>query len=180
MLRLGPLDESRKSHALEVIERNAEMQARLIEDLDVSRIAAGQLRLHVEAIALHRVVAAAIDAVRPAAESKSLRVSWSMRVTSPMYGDPARLQQVVLEPPDERREVHPGGGTIAVDAAEEAGAVRIAVADSGEGIPKHFRSRLFDTSAATTNTCRSRSTSTCSCRPSHGFEVRREGQKPAD
>ena len=95
MLRLGPLDESRKSHALEVIERNAEMQARLIEDLDVSRIAAGQLRLHIEAIDLHRVVAAAIDAVRPAAESKSLRVSWSMRVTSPMYGDPARLQQVV-------------------------------------------------------------------------------------
>ena len=82
MLRRGILDESRQSHALDVIERNAEMQARLIEDLlDVSRIMVGQLRLHVQPINLPGVIEAAIDAIRPAADNKSLRVSSSVRVT---------------------------------------------------------------------------------------------------
>ncbi len=82
MLQSGLFAESRRSHALDVIERNAVMQARLIEDLlDVSRIAVGQLRLHVEPVNLRAVVEAAIDAVRPAAANKSVQVSSSVQVT---------------------------------------------------------------------------------------------------
>ena len=146
MLRRGILDESRRSHALQVIERNAEMQARLIEDLlDVSRIMFGQLRLDIDQIRVQDVIEAAIDAVRPAAENKSLRVSSSVRVTSEMYGDARRLQQVVWNLLSNAVKFTPPGGVIEVDAAEEDSTVRIAVKDSGEGIPAPFRSRLFDT-----------------------------------
>lgn len=146
MLRRGILEDSRRSHALDVIERSAEMQARLIEDLlDVSRITVGQLRLHVESVDLRGVIDAAIDAVRPAAENKSLQVSSSVRVTSAVYGDAGRLQQVVWNLVSNAVKFTPSGGVISVDAAEEGGIVRIVVTDSGEGIPAQFRSRLFDT-----------------------------------
>jgi PAS domain S-box-containing protein len=145
MLRLGILDESRRSHALDVIERNADMQARLIEDLlDVSRIMVGQLRLHLEPVDLPGVIAAAIDAVRPAAENKRLRVSSSIHVASPVYGDAARLQQVIWNLLANAVKFTPSGGAVSVDASEDGGAVRIVVTDSGEGIPPGFRPRLFD------------------------------------
>ena len=145
MLRRGILDESRRSHALDVIERNAEMQARLIEDLlDVSRIMVGQLRLHVQPINLPGVIEAAIDAIRPAADNKSLRVSSSVRVTSTVYGDEGRLQQVVWNLLTNAVKFTPSGGVISVDAAEQDGHVRIIVSDSGEGIPAQFQSRLFE------------------------------------
>jgi PAS domain S-box-containing protein len=146
MLRRGVLDESRQSHALDVIQRNAEMQARLIEDLlDVSRLMVGQLRLHIEQIDLRAVVETAIDAIRPAAENKALRVSSSVRITSAMYGDVGRLQQVVWNLLTNAVKFTPSGGTISVDAAEQDDAVRLVVTDSGEGIPPQFRSRLFET-----------------------------------
>ena len=145
MLRRGILDESRQSHALGVIERNAEMQARLIEDLlDVSRIVVGQLQLHVQPTNLGAVIEAAIDAIRPAAENKSLRVTSSVRVTSPVYGDAGRLQQVVWNLLTNAIKFTPSGGVISVDAAEHDGHVRIVVTDSGEGIPAQFQSRLFE------------------------------------
>jgi PAS domain S-box-containing protein len=146
MLRRGILDESRRSHALEVIERNAEMQARLIEDLlDVSRIMAGQLRLHIERIDLRGVIEAAIDAIRPAAENRSLRVFSSVRVTSAVYGDAGRLQQVVWNLLANSVKFTPPRGTISVDAVEEDGTVGIVVTDSGEGFPAQFKGRLFET-----------------------------------
>ena len=146
MLRRGILDESRRAHALDVIERNAEMQARLIEDLlDVSRIMVGQLRLHMQPINLRGVIDAAIDAIRPAAENKSVQVSSSVRVTSPVYADAGRLQQVLWNLLTNAVKFTPSGGAISVEAAEEDGTVRIVVTDSGEGIPAQFKSRLFET-----------------------------------
>lgn len=145
MLRRGILDESRRSHALDVIERNAEMQARLIEDLlDVSRIMVGQLRLHHEPVDLRRIIDEAMDAVRPATENKSLRIASSVRVTSRVHGDAARLQQVVWNLLTNAVKFTPPHGTISIDAVEDGGTVRIVVADSGEGIPPGFKSRLFD------------------------------------
>lgn len=146
MLRRGSLDESRRARALDVIERNAEMQARLIEDLlDVSRIMVGQLRLHVQPVNLQGVIEAAIDAIRPGADNKSLRVSSSVRVTSALYGDGGRLQQVVWNLLTNAVKFTPPGGVISVDADEHDGHVRIVVTDSGEGFPAQFRSRLFET-----------------------------------
>ena len=145
MLRSGILEESQRAHALVVIERNAEMQTRLIEDLlDVSRIMVGQLRLRYEPIDLARIIEAALDAVRPAAENKSLQVSKTVSVASAVHGDAARLQQVMWNLLTNAVKFTPPQGSVAVEAAEEGGVVRIVVRDSGPGIPETFRSRIFD------------------------------------
>jgi PAS domain S-box-containing protein len=145
MLRSGSLEQSRREHALEVIERNAAMQARLIEDLlDISRIMVGQLRLDYEAVDVRRIVDAAIDAIRPAVDNKSLRVSSSVRLASTVYGDPARLQQVVWNLLANAVKFTPPNGVITIDAQEDDGVVRIVVRDSGVGIPADFRSRVFE------------------------------------
>src|SRR6185295_4246396 len=97
MLRTGDLDRETAQRAIETIDRNALVQAQLIEDiLDVSRIVAGKLQLEVQAVDLASVVEAAMDSVRPAAAAKDIRL---LRIldpgTGPVSGDPARLQQVI-------------------------------------------------------------------------------------
>ena len=97
MLRAGTLDPARAARALETIERNARMQASLVEDmLDVSRIITGKLMLKIDAVDLCAVVAAAFDTVRLAAEAKQIEVALELDdCAMPMPGDPDRLQQVV-------------------------------------------------------------------------------------
>ena len=76
MLRLRPDDESTAERALQAIERNAESQARLVDDLlDMARIVTGKLSLNVEPIEIAAVVEGAIDAVRPAAEAKGVQLT---------------------------------------------------------------------------------------------------------
>ncbi|MBX9258145.1 response regulator [Desmonostoc muscorum CCALA 125] len=97
ILRSKKLDEKATSRALEAIERNATSQMQLIEDiLDVSRIIRGQLRLNVCAVNLNSVMEAALEAVRPLAEAKDIQLNTVLDTTvGSVYGDPARLQQVV-------------------------------------------------------------------------------------
>jgi signal transduction histidine kinase len=74
LLRSGQLDESSASHAMEVIDRNARVQAQIVNDLlDVSRIITGKLRVEATPTELAPVIGAAIDSVRSAAEAKSLQ-----------------------------------------------------------------------------------------------------------
>ena len=76
LLRAGALDETARAHALEVIERNARTQTRMVEDLlDVSRIMTGQFRIEPRPVDLATVIAAAVDAVRPAIDAKGVHCS---------------------------------------------------------------------------------------------------------
>jgi PAS domain S-box-containing protein len=145
MLRQGTMTEARQAYALQVVERNAAMQARLVEDLlDVSRIMVGQLRLQYASIDVAQIVDAALDAVRPAAENKGLGVSSTVRVRSAVHGDATRLQQVLWNLLTNAVKFTPPGGTISVDVVESDASVRIVVRDSGEGIPESFRATMFD------------------------------------
>jgi PAS domain S-box-containing protein len=145
MLRRGALDESKRAHALAVVERNAEMQARLIEDLlDVSRIIVGQLRLQYEPVDLRHVIASALDAVRPALDNKSLQVTTTIDVTSTLYGDAARLEQVIWNLVTNAAKFTPPNGHVDLSAVEDDGLVRIVVTDSGQGFSASFKSRMFD------------------------------------
>src|SRR5262249_33522027 len=73
LVRRGQLDAPHTADALETIERNVKLQARLVEDLlDVSRATTGKLRLAVRPVALGPVIQAAIDSVRPAADGKGI------------------------------------------------------------------------------------------------------------
>lgn len=108
LLRTGRLSPDARDRALDSIERNASAQVRLIEDLlDVSRIAAGKLELRVGPVEIGGTLAAAIDVVRPEAAAKDVRVEASIAPDlGVIRGDAARIEQIVWEPADERREVH--------------------------------------------------------------------------
>jgi signal transduction histidine kinase len=141
LLRTGDQDGDLKDKALATIERNAQAQARLIDDiLDVSRIVSGKLRIEVRPIAFAGVVHAAIDVVRPAAAAKQIDLHVAVGADiGPIPGDADRLQQVVWNLLSNAVRFTPERGQITVAARREAGFVELSVQDSGIGIgAKHL------------------------------------------
>ncbi|MBN3875027.1 MULTISPECIES: response regulator [unclassified Nostoc] len=123
ILRAKKLDEKATSRALEAIERNAISQMQLIEDiLDVSRIIRGQLRLNVSAVNLISVMEAALEAVRPLAEPKDIQLSTVLDTSiGSVYGDPARLQQIVWNLLTNAIKFTPKGGRVEVRLSKHFG-----------------------------------------------------------
>ena len=146
MLRGNKFDEAATANALETIERNAKAQARIVEDLmDVSRIITGKLRLDVQAVELASVVAAAVDAVRPAADAKGIRLQALLDPQAgPVSGDPARLQQVVWNLLTNAVKFTPKGGRVQVRLERVNSHVEVTVSDTGQGIPAEFLPHVFD------------------------------------
>jgi signal transduction histidine kinase/CheY-like chemotaxis protein len=140
------LSETDREHALEVIERNARSQNQLIEDLlDVSRIITGKLRLDVRAVEPVSFIEAAIEAVVPAAEAKEIRIRKSLDAGAPeVFGDPARLQQVVWNLLSNAIKFTPRGGHVEVRLERANSHLEISVTDSGAGIEAEFLPYVFD------------------------------------
>ena len=158
--------EGEVSHGLEVIERNAKVQTKLIEDLlDVSRITTGKMRLNTRPVRVAAVVRAAVDAVRPALEAKQIRaeVAADGADGATVHGDADRLQQVFWNLLSNAVKFTPPGGRItarldyaptpAGAASADAngaggegnpGLVRLRVTDSGAGIEPKFLPHVFD------------------------------------
>jgi len=146
MLRSGDLDEVTSARAVETIERNARSQARLIEDLlDVSRILMGKFRLNIRPVELLSIIDAAIDAVRPAADAKAIRLQSSLDPEAgPVSGDPTRLQQVVWNLLSNAVKFTPSGGRVEIRLERVDGDARITVTDTGAGINPEFLPYVFD------------------------------------
>lgn len=146
MLRGGQLDEKKAARALEVIERNAEAQQRLVEEvLDVSRIITGKLRLSVRPVELVPVVEAAVDVVRPAAEAKGIEMEVSVAADAGLVsGDPDRLQQVVWNLLTNAVKFTEKGGKVEVRLERSGSNVMVKVRDTGIGIPPEFLPHVFD------------------------------------
>jgi signal transduction histidine kinase len=146
LFRAAHLDEPRRARALESIERNARAQAQLIDDLlDVSRIISGQLRLETRPVELISVVTAALDAIRPAAEAKTIRLEPVLEPAAAwVSGDPDRLQQILTNLLSNAVKFTPTGGWVEVRLREEAGTVEIQVGDAGQGISPQFLPHVFD------------------------------------
>ena len=144
ILRSRPLDE-KADHAVQVIERNAEAQARLIEDvLDVSRIITGKLTLEVEAVHLPAVVMAALDSIRPAANAKGIRLEEDLTPTATVGGDPHRLQQVIWNLLSNAVKFTPSGGRVTVSLRDVGDNVELSVSDTGMGIRREVLPFVFD------------------------------------
>ena len=113
LLRMGKLDPAAAAKALEAIERNTLLQARLIEDiLDVSRIVVGTLSLDAHPVMVAPAVQAALDAVRAAAEAKGVVLESALdKKAGPVRGDPIALAADRLEPRVERHQVHAERGS---------------------------------------------------------------------
>ena len=152
MLRSGELDdEAASARALEAIERNARAQAQLIEDLlDVSRIITGKLRLDVAARRPAPVVEAALDAVRPAADAKGIRIEATLDPAARRWsGDPDRLQQVVWNLLSNAVKFTPEGGRVAGRARRACDAhVRDRGERHGQGHPPDVPARTSSTASA--------------------------------
>lgn len=133
-------------HGLEVIERNARLQSQIIEDLlEMSRILSGKVRLDVQSINLDDVVRAAVDAIRPSAEVKGIRLQL---VSDPnireVRGDPNRLQQVFYNLLTNAVKFTPKGGRIQVAVQRVNSHVEVSVSDSGIGIKPEFLHLVFE------------------------------------
>ena len=145
MLRAGTLADNDVPRALETIERNAQAQAQLIEDLlDVSRIVSGKLRLDMRPIDIGEVVEEAIDSVRPTADARGVGLTTAVTHVGPMSGDAQRLQQVIWNLLSNSIKFTPTGGTVHVRVDQAGSMVRITVTDTGQGIDAEFLPHVFD------------------------------------
>ena len=146
LLRTARLDDATRAQALEAIERNAQNQKRLIEDLfDVSRIITGKLRLDVRQIDLARVVEDAVEVVRPAADANGIRLAtYCEPGAGEVMGDPGRLQQVVWNLLFNAVKFTASGGRVEIRLAREGSRASVSVSDTGRGIAPEFLPRVFD------------------------------------
>ena len=147
MLRANSRDPAKLNRGLEVIERNARVQTTLIEELlDVSRITSGTFHMSTRAIPMGPVIDAAIDAVRPAADAKSIRLESVALAESPPWvlGDPDRLQQALLNLLSNAIKFSHDGGRVQVRVARVEGEVELSVIDEGKGIAADFLPFIFE------------------------------------
>ncbi len=146
MIQNRNLTDSQKEQALLTIERNARSQNQLIDDLlDVSRIITGKLRLDVRAVDLANVITVAVDAVRPAAEAKNIRLQILIDPQAgPISGDPDRLQQVIWNLLSNAVKFTPKDGRIQVRLERVNSHVEIVISDTGKGIESEFLPYVFD------------------------------------
>jgi PAS domain S-box-containing protein len=146
LLRAGRIDEQNVTNAFEIIERNARAQSQLIDDLlDVSRIITGKLRLEVRQIEPASFIESAIEALRPAAEAKEVRIRKVMDADAiSVAGDAARLQQVVWNLLSNAIKFTPQGGRVQVRLERVDAHVEIAVEDTGVGIRPEFLPHVFE------------------------------------
>jgi PAS domain S-box-containing protein len=146
MLRLGQLSKENAAKALDTIERNARAQAQLIDDLlDVSRIVTGKLRMDVRPSDPNSFIDAAVDAVRPAAEAKGVRVQKVIDTgLISIPGDPVRLQQVIWNLLSNAIKFTPRGGRVQIRSERVNSHLEIVVSDTGQGIAPDFLPHVFD------------------------------------
>jgi signal transduction histidine kinase len=131
--------------ALDIIQRNALSQSRLIDDiLDVSRISAGQLRLEMRATDLGVAVANAIDSLRPAAEAKGVALYTSLGELGTIDADPERIHQVVWNAVSNAIKFTEPDGHVWVGGSRAGDRVVLRIADDGEGLDPAFVPVMFE------------------------------------
>jgi PAS domain S-box-containing protein len=146
LLRARRLDGAMTERAIEVIDRNAKAQAQLIADiLDVSRIVTGKFRLEPRSVLVPPVLDAALDAVRPAAEAKRIRLQAHIEGSvGPIVADPDRVQQVIWNLLSNAVKFTPDGGRVDLRVRRAGARVEIVVEDSGTGIEPELLPHVFD------------------------------------
>ena len=146
LLRSTQMDEARRAKALETIERNAQLQQKIVEDiLDVSRIVAGQLRLEKDPMPFRPVVEAAVESVRPSATAKGIHITVELDDDPAIIiGDQARLHQVVWNLLTNSIKFTPDGGSMRVTLTVMESRVELVVSDTGAGIAPDFLPHVFE------------------------------------
>jgi PAS domain S-box-containing protein len=146
LLRTRKLDAQKTEQALASIERNAQAQTQLIEDLlDISRIIRGAIRLNLRPTDLIPAIEAALDTVRPMASAKSIQIeSYLDPQVGMVSGDPDRLQQIVWNLLSNAIKFTPAGGRVDIRLESIDFYAQFQVSDTGKGIDPEFLPRVFE------------------------------------
>lgn len=146
MMRTGKLDETNFMRALETIQRSAQSQAHLIDELlDVSRVVTGKLRLEVQPMELAPIIEEAVNAIRPAAEAKGINMQLMLDGRAGQVScDQNRLHQVFWNLLSNAVKFTPKDGHIAIRLRREGQNVEVSVSDTGLGIRKDFLPHVFE------------------------------------
>jgi len=147
LLKGNKLDAEEAVHALDLIERNARVQRRLVDDLlDISRIVTGRLKIDPRPIAsLAQIIKTVVDSFRPAALAKNLAVETALESDPTVVnGDAERLQQVVWNLLSNAIRYTPPGGSIQLKYQRRGEVAELLVRDSGQGIAAEALPNLFE------------------------------------
>ena len=146
MLRQNTVEPERIPRVLDIVARNAQIQAQLVSDvLDVSRMVAGKIRLNPRPMSVTSSIKDAIDTVRPAADARGITIEFSEPEGPLMiHGDAERLQQVIWNLLSNAVKFTPHGGRVTVCADRRGRFVEILVADTGMGLTPEFLPQVFD------------------------------------
>ena len=133
------------AESFEMIRRNVETEARLVDDLlDLTRIARGKVQLHFEAVDAHVVLRNVAAMFQPVIDEKSLTLTVALHARQyHVWVDPGRFQQMVLNLVSNAVKFTPENGSITLRTANENGTIKIEVADTGVGIEPDLMARLF-------------------------------------
>jgi PAS domain S-box-containing protein len=146
MLRLEDmaLTGERRAKALEILERNADTLARLVNDvLDTSRAITGKLRLNVEELRLNEVLRQAMETIQPTADAKRVKLSADIAEDLRLFGDRDRLQQITWNLLANAVRFTPPGGEVTLRAFHEAPDIVLQVVDTGVGIAAEHLPFIF-------------------------------------
>ena len=146
LLSEGTLEPEALKRGLATIQRNAQIQVQLIEDiLDTTRVISGKLHLELATLDLGHVARAAFDAVKPSADARQLQLHLSVQEGSlRLRGDSDRLQQAISNLLGNAVKFTPSGGSVSLQVTRRENALNVSVRDSGKGIAKQFLPHVFD------------------------------------
>lgn len=145
ILRQRADDRELASRAFAILERNVLLQSKLIEDLiDLSRITSGKLALELRWLDFAELVGYAVDATRPAADGKSIRIAADLQPVGDVHADQQRLQQVVYNILGNAVKFTPANGTIEVMLRNVGSHAELTVKDSGPGIEPALLPHIFE------------------------------------
>ena len=146
LLHSNQLSDKDKERAIQIIQRNAEAQSKLIEDLlDVSRIITGKLKIEFQPVSFAAITESALGSMRPAFDAKQLQLEASIDpAAGPISGDPSRLQQIVTNLLSNAIKFTPNGGKIDVRLERHDSHVRLDIKDTGVGIATEHLPYIFE------------------------------------
>ena len=145
MLASGQLDPSKSTQAIQAIERNAQAQSKIVEDiLDVARGMSGNVKLEMKPIDLVTVAQRGIEAIAPAAAGKNIQLDVHAPAPVGVTADASRLQQVVWNVLSNAVKFTPAGGRVSIEVGAPDGVAELKVTDTGVGIPPAFLPFVFD------------------------------------
>lgn len=132
--------------ALQIIRRNVQLEARLIDDLlDLARIRNSKLQLQFQLVDAHELLRRALEICQPQVDARGIRLETSLEAKSTVLSaDPARLQQIFWNLISNAVKFTPRNGLIQITTANEDGQLRVQVKDTGAGIEPGKLVSIFD------------------------------------